>query len=265
MGIQSLGISFAEIRARLEAQQAEEARVAAELAKCDNPENANYVAEGRKCRDRKPEVVEPFCAARGRVKSDRTCDATAIGTSMYERLSASFCAANKNDNWCRCYNNIVGVCETDPSAGGCSTTQVEHDLIVKDLPDSKSGTLARHALDARKHCLGRVCANSSDTYIPEQRPDCALNLDFCIQEVNIGGNLVGSGIEMDCSIQQGGGQQDGETSQGPAEAPEDTIKDYEEKKLLTYGAGGTTVLSSSVLCICVLIIAALSLGGNANA
>lgn len=260
--VSSAGFSFQAIQAAAAAAaRAANEAARAEIAKCDNPENANYVAVGTKCRDRKPEVVGPFCVANGRIKSDRTCDATTIGTSMYERLAGEFCADNKKDNWCRCYNNIVGVCETDPSAAGCSTTQVEHDLIVKDLPDSKSGTLARHALDARKHCLGKVCANSSDTFIPDQRPDCALNLDFCIQEVNVGGNLVGSGIEMDCSIQQDGGQQDGETSQGPVEVPED----YEEKKLLTYGAGGTTFLSSSVSCICILIIAALSLGRNMNA
>jgi hypothetical protein len=254
-----VAFNFAEIWAAAAAAEAAAAQAAAaEIAKCDDPENANYVAMGTICRERKPEVVKPFCLAKGRLKSDRTCDATKIGSTMYEQLAGEFCAANKGDNWCRCYNNIVGVCETDPSAAGCSTTQVEHDMIVKDLPDNRSGTLARHALDARKHCLGKVCANSSDTYIPDQRPDCALNLDFCIQEVNVGGNLVGSGIEMDCSIQQDGGQQDGETSQGPTEAPEDTIKDYEEKKLLTYGAGGTTVLSSFLSCICILIIAALS-------
>lgn len=228
---------------------------------CANPENRNVDVGRAKCKaiGDSDALAKAYCAVGDRIKTDSTCSSLEIGTTLNEQLAGQWCAAHKKDNWCRCYNNIVGVCEADPSAAGCAATQVEHDLIVKDLPDSKAGTTARHALDARKHCLGKVCANSSDTYIPEQRPDCALNLDLCIQELNVGGNLVGSGINMNCDIQQEGGQQDGEVERQVEGPSGQIILSEEDVQIFKYGFGGTLASSVLSLCICILLIASMNM------
>ena len=214
--------------------------------KCKDIGDANALARG-------------YCGVGSRIKTDTTCSSNEIGTQLYDELATKWCKKHKNDSWCRCYNAINGVCELDPAAAGCSTAQVEHDLIVKDLPDSRAGTMARRALEARMHCRGRVCANAGDTYLPEQRPDCALNLDFCVQELNVGGHIVDSEITMNCDIEQDAGQQEGEIEQkDKVEEEEEEPPTFLEKNMKLIAAGGTgTFLSSSSSICCLLLLAVL--------
>lgn len=221
--------------------------------KCKDIGDANALARG-------------YCGVGNRIKTDSTCSTNEIGTQLYDELATKWCKAHKNDSWCRCYNAINGVCELDPAAAGCSTAQLEHDLIVKDLPDSRAGTMARRALEARMHCRGRVCNNPGDTYLPEQRPDCALNLDFCVQELNIGGHLVDSEVTMNCEIEQDAGQQEGEIDQKEKEKEKEEPPTFLEKNMKVIAAGGTGTFLSSSSCICCLLLMAVLLSSeNANA
>jgi len=220
--------------------------------KCKDIGDANALARG-------------YCGVGDRIKTDTTCSTNEIGTQLYDELATKWCKKHKKDNWCRCYNAINGVCELDPAAAGCSTAQMEHDLIVKDLPDSRAGTMARRALEARMHCRGRVCANAGDTYLPEQRPDCALNLDFCVQELNVGGHILDSEINMKCEIEQDAGQQEGEIEQKQIEeAEEPEPPTFLEKNMKLIAAGSTGTFLSSSSCICCLLLMAVLLSSENN-
>jgi len=116
------------------------------------------------------------------------------------------------------------------------------------------------------HCRGRVCANAGDTYLPEQRPDCALNLDFCVQELNVGGHILDSEINMNCEIEQDAGQQEGEIEQKQIEEEEEPEEPptFLEKNMKLIAAGGTGTFLSSSSCICCLLLMAVLLASENN-
>jgi len=256
---------------------------AAVLWFCGNAENMMKSPDGsKKCREigNSNDLSRAYCKVGSRIKpkrigGDDACDKRQINNdSLWEELATNFCKANKNDAWCACYNAASGVCDKDKTAAGCTKVMAEHDAIIKSLPSSQVGTQALKALNARKNCRAGVC--NGTVFKPSQMNDCDLNIEMCVQEVNVGGHVVDTGITMKCEkgdVTKGGGKgtvERNETREQQLkrlreENPDSSEKEIQQmakleekgwskrKKMLIYG-GGFAGLSVSSLCCCLLVI-----------
>jgi len=110
----------------------------------------------------------------------------------------------------------------------------------------------RQQLTDRMHCRNNVC-KIMDGFKPDGADKCDLNLNLCIQDVNVAGHLVDSGVQLTCNntMNTGSGEKDSEGTE--SEGAGGTAK-----KRGTLILGATTTTSSSILCC--LIILMLGLG-----
>ena len=183
---------------------------------CADPENLLKSPDGtNKCRDigNSNDLSRSYCKKGARIKpkalgGDDACDKKQINNdSLWEELATDFCKVNKGDAWCACHNASSGVCDEDESAAGCTKVMEEHNAIIDSLPPSKIGTQALKGLNVRKNCRAGVC--NGTVFRPSNLNDCDLNIDLCIQEVNVAGHVVDTGINMKCEkkdIEEGGGK-----------------------------------------------------------
>jgi hypothetical protein len=126
---------------------------------------------------------------------------------------------------------------------GCAKVREEHDAIVESLPSDELGEQARRELNNRKTCRAMVCTDANETYKPENLPGCELNIDMCINEVNVGGHVVDTGIVQNCD--KGG-------KDGKGEANDEEMTRM--RKALTLGGGITGIMSSLISFVLIVVI-----------
>jgi len=234
---------------------------------CADPENIDEVIKGQKCRvwGGEEETTRALCTSNNHEKlvaGDTNCTRTGMpNEDLYETISEEFCTANPTHDYCKCFNNLNNKCEGEgKSNAGCA----EVDQVIDDIIGTLSGEEARVArveLANRRHCFGGVCTSEVDTFVPRSRPDCTLNM--CIQDLQVGGHMVESDVEMTCENQLAGSESTMSESDRAALAkdPSRTAFLYEEdgsgNRRIHRGVligGGTGVASSSCMCLCMCII-----------
>jgi hypothetical protein len=226
---------------------------------CEDPENRNKNIGQTTCTKigDAAKLGRGYCQVKDRVKSDDTCRRDTIGSKVYDELSANYCKRTPGDDWCACYNVYSKTCDANKGAAGCAKVAEEHDAIIESLPSNKLGEQARRELNNRKTCRANICTGSR--FIPQNLPGCDLKIDMCIQEVNVAGHAVDTGINMNCDKEEKGGKGEG-GSEGDAKKSADDAKEKEEqstKLIYTFGA-----FNSLSFCCVLLLIAAMAMSGT---
>jgi len=188
-------------------------------------------------------LARAYCAVGDRIKTDDTCTEEDMGTRPFHDLAKAYCDAHPGDEWCACYNVHTKKCDADESLAGCAKVREEHDAIVESLPSDELGEQARRELNNRKTCRAMVCTDANETYKPENLPGCELNIDMCINEVNVGGHVVDTGIVQNCDKGEKGGK--------GGKGNDEELKGI--RKALTIGGGVTGAISSS-MCLLIIIV-----------
>lgn len=200
-----------------------------------------------------------FCKSRPSAIKSELCTRENVGKAEYDRLAGVYCDGEGiKDMWCACYNAFKGKCKTNPTAyAGCDGVKSEHDKLIGDIPsDQLSGTV-RQQFEERMHCRNNVC-KITDGFKPDGADKCEMNLQLCIQDVDVAGHLVKSGINLTCNNKQvtgGDSDNDGDDSDSGGGGGSGGSK---RKRMLLIG-GGFTGLSMSILCCCLILILILVL------
>ncbi|AUT19184.1 hypothetical protein DSLPV1_213 [Dishui lake phycodnavirus 1] len=174
---------------------------------CADSENLEKVIDGQKCKNwgNADQLTRQYCSANNFAKlkaGDSACTRTGMpNEDLFETIAGEFCDANPTDSWCKCYNQLHDVCTTNADAAGCAEVNAQiSDLTSAIKSDDGAGAIARREIENRRHCWARVCSNDRDAFVPRERGDCSL--DMCIQELQTGGHLVDSDVEMNCEINE---------------------------------------------------------------
>ena len=208
-------------------------------------------------------LAKEYCSVGARIKTDGACTKNNLG-NHYTGVVDAYCstAAGKSDMWCSCLHAKKGRCDL-PNASefaGCDDVNKAHNELIEDIPEDSLSGGVRQQLKERKHCRAKICSNP-DAYIPDKAMDnCALNLQVCVQDVQVAGHLVDSGIDVSCNQEQGGsGGGDVEKSKGKRNDYAKGGGGGDSKKNFTTFAFGGAGLSSSMACMsCVLLLVVMS-------
>ena len=129
-------------------------------------------------RDRNNAGRLKYCKLEDKIKGDGECTKTKLGEDKYHEAAKVFCDANPTDKWCKCYNVLNKVCETNMNAYGCAKAYGELDEKKNDLglcdanykfdcvdeDDTSKGVVGYKILKDVRHCRPGVC---NDGYIPK--------------------------------------------------------------------------------------------------
>jgi len=207
-----------------------------------------------------------YCESRLPAIKSELCTPENLGKTKHDALAAKFCESpeGKGDDWCACYNAFTGKCKEENWAeyAGCEGVKVDHKKLIGDIPEDQLSGSVRQQLGDRMHCRNNVCKVTSNRFKPDGADKCDLNLNLCIQDVNIAGHLVDSGVSLTCNnTMNTGGESSSDKAVEEAERAEEE-KSSKRKKAAIFGFSGVT--SSSMCCCCVIIIIVVILmsGGN---
>jgi len=197
-----------------------------------------------------------FCKKKLSAIKSELCTPENLGKTKHDALAGKYCETDdgKKDEWCACYNAFTGKCKEENWAeyAGCEGVKNDHKKLIGDIPPDQLSGSVRQQLTDRMHCRNNVC-KITDGFKPDGADKCDLNLNLCIQDVNVAGHLIDSGVQLTCNntMNTGSGEKDSEGTE--SEGAGGTAK-----KRGTLILGATTTTSSSILCC--LIILMLGLG-----
>ena len=150
---------------------------------------------------------EEYCrAVPERIKGNKECTKLLLGANTYDSVAASYCQAHPTDEWCKCYNLVNKVCDTNMEAFGCKAAHEPLDGNkeafgnVKELKDAEravekgeDGAEQRLAevkakngysiLKEKTHCRPNACDSG---YIPpNSTTGCAASYKICDEDMDI--------------------------------------------------------------------------------
>lgn len=210
-----------------------------------------------------------FCKKKLSAIKSELCTPETVGKTKYDELAGKYCETDdgKKDEWCACYNAFSGKCsgENPLDYAGCEGVKIEHKKIIDDIPPDQLSGSVKQQLTERMHCRNKVC-KITDGFKPEGADKCDLNLNLCIQDVNVAGHLVDSGVQLTCNntMNTGSGEKDSEGTE--SEGAGATAKEDDGKKRRSLIFGATTATSSSIssCCLIILIVIILMMSGGRN-
>jgi len=182
-------------------------------SQCQDVNNLNLVVNGQTCfaqimteegTQSAREKAVTYCQDYPDQIKTTTCSSTSLGSDLYENVAATYCDGDgKSDDFCACYNAFAGKCDLDDanSYAGCTGVNQKHSELVWGLPDDASDQIAK-----KKYCRNSVCKSAS-RFKPSGSDECRFDLQLCINDARIRGNLQNVGINIECnqSNTQGGG------------------------------------------------------------
>jgi len=205
-----------------------------------------------------------YCEANPEQVKTTACSTESLGKEAYERIAAAYCEdadlGGPGDDFCACYNAYKGKCNrTDAREfAGCSGVNQKHNELLSDLPDTLSGG-ARQQLEERKFCRNNVCT-SGTRFKPSGSDACEMNLQVCIPDINIRGNLQDVGINVVCDQDMndgsqigGGSRTDDNTGGGGGGSSDSGSKNKGDKTAIGVGAVGSGV------CVVIVAVAAATM------
>src|SRR6056300_387293 len=172
--------------------------------------------------------MKDYCFKGNRMSTDSLCTKSSLGDS-YEILAKEYCENNPDKDFCACYNvTQPGLCEQVPNLPGCKTVKPVWDKITSSLDE---GDIAQ--FEGMQPCYGSVC--SGNVYQPTSwDASCNRDISICKADFDIGGDLVGSNINLkqDCgNNNEGGGGSGGGDGGGDGGGGGGDDEDDEEKSL----------------------------------
>ena len=206
---------------------------------CSNPDNIAGNPGDKTCleRDTNSNIAKTYCSVGARIKTDGACTKNNLG-NHYTGVVDAYCstAAGKSDMWCSCLHAKKGRCDLANASefAGCDDVNRSHNELIEDIPEDSLSGGVRQQLKERKHCRAKICDNP-DAYIPDNAMDnCALNLQVCVQDVQVRGHLIDSGINVTCNqeqnINQGGGGGGSDVNEGERNDYTNDPNDKKKKK-----------------------------------
>ena len=203
--------------------------------------------------------MKEYCFKGNRMSEDPLCSKSSLGDS-YEILAKEYCKANPDKDFCACYNVMQpGLCEQAPNLPGCKTVQPIWDKITESLDE---GDIAQ--FEGMQPCYGSVCAGN--VYQPTKwDANCNKDISICKADFDIGGDLVGSNINLkqDCGNTNEGGDGGGTTTTNTEEEKsliekvfkleEDKDKKLTEKRTTKIG-GTVSSISSCFMCMIAIVL-----------
>jgi len=205
-----------------------------------------------------------YCEANPEQVKTTACSTETLGKEAYERIAAAYCEdadlGGPGDDFCACYNAYKGKCNRTDARdfAGCSGVNQKHNELLSDLPDTLSGG-ARQQLEERKFCRNNVCT-SGTRFKPSGSDACEMNLQVCIPDINIRGNLQDVGINVVCDQDMNDGSQIGDGSRtddntggGGGGSSDSGSKNKGNKTAIGVGAVGSGV------CVVVIAVAAATM------
>ena len=198
-----------------------------------------------------------YCKKKLSAIKSELCTPENLGKTKHDALAGKYCETDdgKKDEWCACYNAFTGKCKEENWAeyAGCEGVKNDHKKLIGDIPPDQLSGSVRQQLTDRMHCRNNVC-KITDGFKPDGADKCDLNLNLCIQDVNVAGHLVDSGVQLTCNntMNTGSGEKDSEGTE--SEGAGGTAK-----KRGTLILGATTTTSSSMLSCCLIILIVIML------
>ena len=210
-----------------------------------------------------------FCVKKLSAIKSELCTAENVGKTKYDELAGKYCETDdgKKDEWCACYNAFSGKC-AGPDGNdyaGCEGVKIEHKKLLEDIPPDQLTGSVKQQLGERMYCRNNVC-KITDGFKPDGADKCDLNLNLCIQDVDVAGHLVDSGVELTCNntMNTGSGENGSEALEGAGTGTGDDADADAKKRTLIFGAT-TTLTSSSISCCClILIVIIIMMSGGKN-
>ena len=210
-----------------------------------------------------------YCKKKLSAIKSELCTPENLGKTKHDALAGKYCETDdgKKDEWCACYNAFTGKCKQENWAeyAGCEGVRIDHKKLIGDIPPDQLSGSVRQQLTDRMHCRNNVC-KIMDGFKPDGADKCDLNLNLCIQDVNVAGHLVDSGVQLTCNntMNTGSGEKDSEgTESEGAGGAGGTAKKDDGKKSRTLIFGATTTIISSCCLIILIVIMLMTSGGRA--
>lgn len=154
---------------------------------------------------------EEYCRAvperiKGKGEGHKECTKEKMLGNSYDSVAASYCQTHPTDEWCKCYNLVNKVCDTNMEASGCKSAHEPLDGNkeafgnVKELEDAEravergeDGAEQRLAevkakngysiLKEKTHCRPNACDSG---YIPpNSTAGCAASYRICDEDMDI--------------------------------------------------------------------------------
>lgn len=226
-------------------------------SQCQDVNNLNLVVDGQTCfaqimteegtQSARQKAVT-FCQDHPDQIKTTTCSSTSLGSELYGTVAATYCDSDgKSDDFCACYNAFARKCDRDDATNyaGCTDVNQKHSELVWGLPEDASEQIAK-----KKYCRNNVCKSGS-RFKPSGSDECRFDLQLCINDARIRGNLQNVGINVKCNQSN----TDGAGGKGGAGTGGDGDDDEDKKKGVNKVVVGGV---SSVLCV-------LAIGGIAAA
>jgi len=219
-----------------------------------------------KCRDvvNSISLAKEYCKIGDNIATDNTfCTKEELSDDIYNELAETYCENNPDKDFCGCYNVMQpGLCEQVPNLPGCKTVKPVWDKITSSLDE---GDIAQ--FEGMQPCYGSVC--SGNVYQPTSwDASCNRDISICKADFDIGGDLVGSNINLkqDCGNNNEGGGGDGDGGGGDDDDDEEKslteklfkFEEDKDKKLTekrsTKIFGTVSSVSSCFMCMTALVL-----------
>ena len=151
-----------------------------------------------------------YCKLEDKIKGDGECTKTKLGEDKYHEAAKAYCDANPTAQWCKCYNVLNKVCETNMNAYGCEKAYGELDEKKGDLglcdenykfdcvdeDDTTQGVIGYKILKDVRHCRPGVC---NDGYIPkDSTKGCEKSYFICDNNLDVR-TMTDSEIVIKCN------------------------------------------------------------------
>ena len=210
-------------------------------------------------------MAKDFCEIGDNIAKETsycTKESDSLGPTLYNELAENYCKNNPDKEFCACYNvTQPGLCEQAPNLPGCKTVQPIWDKITESLDE---GDIAQ--FEGMQPCYGSVCAGN--VYQPTSwDTNCNKDISICKADFDIGGDLVGSNINLkqDCGNTNEGGDGGGTTTTNTTTEEEKSLiekvfkleedKDKKVTEKRTTKIGGTvSSISSCFMCMIAIVL-----------
>ena len=210
-------------------------------------------------------MAKDFCEIGDNIAKETsfcTKESDSLGPTLYNKLAENYCKNNPDKEFCACFNvTQPGLCEQAPNLPGCKTVQPIWDKITESLDE---GDIAQ--FEGMQPCYGSVCAGN--VYQPTSwDTNCNKDISICKADFDIGGDLVGSNINLkqDCGNTNEGGDGGGTTTTNTNTEEEKSLiekvfkleedKDKKVTEKRTTKIGGTvSSISSCFMCMIAIVL-----------
>lgn len=192
-----------------------------------------------------------YCKVGNRIETAGECSRDNL-QNFYDELAVAYCktATGKAAAWCSCYNVTNKVCDTDPTAAGCSDKRQTYDKLVENTPEDY-----KNSWSGMEACFGGVCVGNN--YKPGgydnncNRPVQICDINFDIQ------GIADSTINASCNQTANTGSPTGGGIGDYIPKSLDELKTDSKKQI-----GVTGIVSIlSVLCLAIILVI-VGISGN---